>query len=325
METPMRPAFCYLAFGLATGYLLAALALVCVAIWGFRSIGWWALFVLPIAYAAFISSVSLLAKARHDLHHRKVSQTFDAMTAAKKHSLVMVAGFLLATQGAAQEREAHRPRISPVPGWGRTFAYQKQQLAAMPADMVFVGDSLTEYWTSTGKAVWQLEFHEFRAVNFGIAADRTENILYRVSRADMAAQAPRMFVVLAGTNNLALEPPDSPEQTVLAIKAIVGLLAKQCPESQVFLLTLPPNGYAPQSPLRKRVIETNRLLKTLALPKQVELIDIYPVFADEADRWKPGMTIDGTHFSQRGYDVLARALAPALKALRADPKKPKGY
>ena len=103
------------------------------------------------------------------------------MTAAETYSLVIVAGFLLATQGTAQEREPHRPQISPVPGRGRTFAYQKQQLAAKPADIVFVGDSLTEYWTSTGKAVWQLEFHKFRAVNFGIAADRTENILYRVS------------------------------------------------------------------------------------------------------------------------------------------------
>ena len=81
-----------------------------------------------------------------------------------------------------------------------------------------------------------------------------------------------MFVVLAGTNNLSREPPDSPEKTALGIEAIVGCLTKQCPESQVFLLTLPPNGYAPQSPLRKRVIETNRLLKTLAVRAQIEVV-----------------------------------------------------
>jgi lysophospholipase L1-like esterase len=242
------------------------------------------------------------------------------MTAMASQSIAIIAGILLAGQASSQQRAPNRPQLSQLQGWGKTFAYQQQQLASKPADVVFVGDSLTECWASTGKAVWQLEFHKFRAINFGIAGDRTENILFRVTRVNLAAHAPRMFVLLAGTNNLSREPPDSPEETVLAIKTIVDYLAKQCPESKVILLTLPPNGYEPDSPLRKRVIETNRRLKELIVPEQVELIDIYPVFADDAHRWKRGMTIDGTHFSQQGYDYLARALKPAIDTLRPEPK-----
>ncbi len=234
--------------------------------------------------------------------------------------MAIIAGILLAGEASAQQRTPNRPQISQVRGWGKIFAYQKQQLASKPADVVFVGDSLTEYWTLTGEAIWQLEFHELRAVNFGIAGDRTENILFRVTRVDLASHAPRMIVLLAGTNNLSREPPDSPEETVLGIKAIVDYIAEQCPKTKVFLLTLPPNGHEPNSPLRMRVMETNRRLKELIVPEQVELIDIYPVFTDDAHRWKNGMTIDGTHFSQQGYDYLARALKPAIDNLRAKPK-----
>lgn len=253
--------------------------------------------------------------------YRSPKKPPHTMTATAKRSIAVLAGILLAGHASAQKRAPNHPQISNIQGWGKTFAYQKQQLDSKPADILFVGDSLTEFWTSTGKAIWQLEFHQFRAVNFGIAADRTENILYRVTRANLAAKAPRVLVLLAGTNNLSGNPPDSPEETASAIKTIVDYLAKQCPKSQIFLLTLPPNGYEPDSALRKRVIETNRRLKELIVPAQVQLIDIYPVFADDSHRWKRGMTIDGTHFSQQGYDYLARALQPAINTLKSETKE----
>ncbi|MEZ5326681.1 MAG: GDSL-type esterase/lipase family protein [Verrucomicrobiales bacterium] len=220
----------------------------------------------------------------------------------------------------AQKRVADRPQPKLEKFWSRTFAHQKRELASKRADICFVGDSLTEFWTSTGKAIWELEFHDLHAVNFGIAADRTENILYRLTHADIASNPPRVFVLLAGTNNLSNEPPDSPETTVSAIEAIINYITKQCPESKILVLNLPPNGYDPDSALRKRVIQTNRQLSKLTLPDHVTSLDIYSVFTDSSHRWKRGMTIDGTHFSQRGYDYLSRALAPTIKALKSESK-----
>lgn len=217
---------------------------------------------------------------------------------------------------SGQSRASNQPQPSRVQGWGNLFAFQKQQLTAKPADICFVGDSLTEFWTSTGAATWQLEFQEFRAVNFGIATDRTENILYRLTQTQLALSPPRAFILLAGTNNLSAEPPDTPEQTIVGIKSILAHLIKQCPKSRVYVLTLPPNGHAPDSPLRKSVIAVNDGLKRLAMPEQVTLIDIYPTFADESHRWRQGMTLDGTHFSERGYDYLGRSLKPFLNWLQ---------
>lgn len=70
LDAPMRPVFCYLAFGLAAAYLLVALALVCGAILMCCLARWWALLASPIAYAALTSGVSLLTKARYDLRHQ---------------------------------------------------------------------------------------------------------------------------------------------------------------------------------------------------------------------------------------------------------------
>jgi lysophospholipase L1-like esterase len=242
---------------------------------------------------------------------------------ALTNSIIMVASAtvcFLPLSSLAQKRVADRPQPILDKSWSRTFAYQKRELASKQADICFVGDSLTEFWTSTGKAIWELEFHDMRAVNFGIAADRTENILYRLTRAGIAKNPPRVFVLLAGTNNLSNEPPDSPETTVSAIETIIKYITRQCPESKILVLNLTPNGYDPDSALRKRVIETNRLLSKLSLPDQVTLLDIYSVFADSSHRWKRGMTIDGTHFSERGYDYLSRALAPTIKALKSKSK-----
>ncbi len=226
---------------------------------------------------------------------------------------------ILACAAFAADRAPHRPQPAPVQGWAKAFAQQQRELAAKRADILFVGDSLTEFWTATGRPIWDLEFHEFRAVNFGLAGDRTEHILHRVTRTNLAAQPPRAVVLLAGTNNLAQDPPDSPLATVSGVKAIVDHIVQRCPGTRLFLLTLPPNGHAAEGPLRQRVLETNRQLKAVKWPAPVQLIDIYPIFSDAKDHWKPGMTLDGTHFSQDGYDHLGRALAPVADYLRSLP------
>lgn len=163
--------------------------------------------------------------------------------------------------------------------------------------------------------MWEREFASLRVVNFGISADRTENILYRLTHTELGKNPPRSFVLLAGTNNLSRDPPDSPQDTISGIRAIIEHILNHCPDSRLFILTLPPNGYELDSPLRRSILETNQLLKQLDLPARVTLIDIYPEFADSSHHWKKGLTIDGTHFSEAGYEALAKTLSPVTGSL----------
>lgn len=181
--------------------------------------------------------------------------------------------------------------------------------------MVFLGDSLTEFWSYTGKAAWEAQILPFKALNGGVAADRTEHVLWRIQHSDFHRARPRLFVLLMGTNNLAMTPPDSPESVANAcLAAARSLLAKQ-PSSKVLLLGLPPNGLAASAPLRERIKKTDALLEREALASGVSFLPLYATFVDDRERWREGLTLDGTHFSAAGYAALAELLVPRMKEL----------
>jgi len=164
--------------------------------------------------------------------------------------------------------------------------------------------------------VWDLEFHDRACVNLGLAGDRTEHILHRLSRLDFTRSKPKTFVVLAGTNNLSRIPPDSPADVAKGVSRIVDTLRQKSPDSRILVLSILPNGYQPDTPLRTAIRETNKLLTDKFAPKahpNVDFLDIHDAFLNDQGTWKSGLTLDGTHLSLSGYDALARSLAPRLK------------
>src|ERR1700751_1970634 len=45
-------------------------------------------------------------------------------------------------------------------------------------DLYFEGDSITDFWTTRGKAVWEKEFSGWHPGDFGVSGDRTEHVLW---------------------------------------------------------------------------------------------------------------------------------------------------
>ncbi|MEM9478113.1 MAG: GDSL-type esterase/lipase family protein [Verrucomicrobiota bacterium] len=237
-------------------------------------------------------------------------------------SLWIFFGLALLQTGLGDEPDAAQPQPVADGGWIRKFEKQKSELGA-PIDLLFVGDSLTELWAHTGKPVWDLEFNAFSAVNLGISGDRTEHILYRVQNSPIRESRPKVIVLLAGTNNLAKIPPDSPAETAAGLRSIVESLRRASSNSAMILISIPPNGRDPDSALRARVVETNKRLAEFSGQEGVRFLDIHDAFLDESSRWKPGLTLDGTHFSREGYDVLARQLRPLIDELFRQPEAEK--
>src|SRR5947208_11036611 len=52
-------------------------------------------------------------------------------------------------------------------------------------DLLFVGDSITDGWRSTGKSVWDKAFAPLKAANFGISGDRTEHVIWRLRNGEL--------------------------------------------------------------------------------------------------------------------------------------------
>ena len=241
----------------------------------------------------------------------------DVLTMKRLILLCIAAQMAITAHAAPGVAEPQRD-----PAWLRLVARQKRQLASTAGiDIAFVGDSLTEFWSATGKAAFDLEFHARKTINLGIAGDRTEHILYRVADLDFTSAKPRLIVLLAGTNNLGKDPPDDPVEVAAAVGRIATLLKKHSPESKVLVLSLLPSGKAEEAGLRKRILKTNSGLGKIASGADLEFLHVHDTFLDASGRWKRGTTSDGTHLTARGYDLLARSLSPIVRRLLQLPKR----
>lgn len=199
--------------------------------------------------------------------------------------------------------------------WLRRVGEQQAWLANQPCRVCFIGDSLTEFWLHTGRATWDLEFAPLKAINLGLAADRTEHILNRIQRLEFRRANPQLVVLMMGTNNLGMAMPDTPEDVLRAVATAVNLLRAKLPGASVLVLTIPPSGDEPNSTLRHRIKQTNTLLRAVKWPEQVRLLPVYETLVDDHDRWREGFTLDGTHFSDAGYAQLGEILTPVVREM----------
>lgn len=216
---------------------------------------------------------------------------------------------------AVPPRAAFKPQPIAEAGWMRRVAEQQGALTNQPCQTCFIGDSLTEFWLHTGRATWDAIFAPMKPINLGLAADRTEHILNRIQRLEFRRANPKVIVLMMGTNNLGMTPPDSPEDVARAVTTGVSLLRTKLPKASILVLGIPPSGGTPNSPLRQRIRQTNVLLKEGKWPDGVQYLNVYPELVDDSDRWRANFTIDGTHFSEAGYAHLGGLISPVIAGL----------
>ena len=87
--------------------------------------------------------------------------------------------------------------------------------------LVFLGDSITQGWETTGKAAWEKHFAPRKAANYGFGGDSTQHVLWRVRNGEFDGLSPKAIVLLIGTNN-ARHGDFTPEQIAAGIRDIVA-------------------------------------------------------------------------------------------------------
>ncbi len=60
------------------------------------------------------------------------------------------------------------------------------------AELVFLGDSITQGWDGKGKEVWAKYYGQRKAANFGISGDRTEHVLWRMDHGNFDGLKPKL-------------------------------------------------------------------------------------------------------------------------------------
>ena len=216
--------------------------------------------------------------------------------------------------------DANNAPVTTVPvskpgGWLRKHEGFVAQAKKGDIPLVFLGDSITEYWGVAGKAVWQKTYDGLKAANFGIAADRVENVLWRVQNGEFDGIEPKVVVLLVGINNCwacnRQERNQRGQDIALGIKAIIAGIQQKSPPSKILLLAIFPGGEGLSPP----AMHANTALVKLDDGKTIRLLDIGPKLSDKDGIVSKEIMPDGLHLSEKGYELWAEAMAPLLKEM----------
>jgi lysophospholipase L1-like esterase len=184
-------------------------------------------------------------------------------------------------------------------------------------DVYFVGDSITRRWGALDYpdllAHFRQSFSGWNAANFGWGGDRTQNMLWRLDNGELAGVSPRVFVVQAGTNNLAdFESSEQRVESIAAgVEAIVARLRRHSRDALVVVTGVFPRRDRPE--LNPSIAAINERLAAYAREHELRYLDIGDRLVDSRGVLKDEMSQDGLHLSLAGYQVWADALTAVLE------------
>jgi lysophospholipase L1-like esterase len=174
-------------------------------------------------------------------------------------------------------------------------------------DVVLLGDSITDGWNNSGRAIWQKEFPNWKMANFGIGGDTCQAVLYRINNGEFDGYKAKAIMVMLGTNNTRSY---TGEEIGAAMTKIVGILKEKQPEAKILLLAIFPRGTGPDDPYRVKVNVANKILAKLD-GGNVKYLSINDKLMDKNGKLV-GFGGDNLHPNAQGYQIWADAVKTQL-------------
>ncbi|MCI1278116.1 MAG: GDSL-type esterase/lipase family protein [Nitrospira sp.] len=218
------------------------------------------------------------------------------------------------TVAAADQITAVVPAPQTQAWWTERHERAVARLQQSPVDLLFIGDSITQGWEEAGRRVWETFYGRRRAANLGFNGGQTNNVLWRLQHGGLDGIAPKLAIVMIGTNNTSVRK-DPPEQTAAGIHAILTTLHTRLPQTKILLLAVFPRGWSADEPLRLVNQALNERLRAYADQRQVLFLDLGPHFLDKAGRLSEEVMPDALHPSERGYRLWAEGMEHLVKPL----------
>ncbi len=221
---------------------------------------------------------------------------------------------------------------TPVPGfypdqpaaWMQFHEANVRRVKEGDIEVVFLGDSITQGWTSVGREAWEKNFAPLKAVNFGLGGDKTSNILWRLNHGTLDGIKPRVVVLMVGLNNL-WSGESSGEAIVDGIRANVEKIKSKAPDAKILVLGVLPIGPDPAGLDRARAAYINRLASGIGDGAGVRFVDVSEKFVSGKGGLTEGLyAADSVHLTAKGYEVLAKEVLPWVTELSKPPGSPEG-
>ena len=178
-----------------------------------------------------------------------------------------------------------------------------------PHDMIWDGDSITDGWQASGRTVWTARFGQIKIADFGISGDRVENVLWRVQHGQLDGQAPKLVMLMIGTNNLTQSPRDVAD----GIKMLIGEYETRCPHAQILLLGIFPRSPNPADPPRDWVKKVNAIISGYNSDPRVTYLYFGNNFLAADGTLPKEIMPDALHPNLQGYGIWADAITPIVQ------------
>ena len=177
--------------------------------------------------------------------------------------------------------------------------------------LVFLGDSITDFWMNRGKEVWEKSYVKYDAADFGVSGEHTEHVLGRIAHGLLDGLHPKVVVIMIGTNNIGHSGTETPEWAAAGVKKIVETVHEKLPETKVLLLGVFPRDKK-ESAMRKKVKAINAIISKLDDGKKTRYLDLGPKFLDAEGNLPKEIMPDGLHPNLKGYEIWAENMQPLL-------------
>jgi lysophospholipase L1-like esterase len=178
--------------------------------------------------------------------------------------------------------------------------------------VVFYGDSITDGWKLdtyfTGKGY----------INRGISGQTTPQMLIRF-RQDVIDLAPRVVVILAGTNDIAGNTGPMTLDQIEANYASMAELAKAHSIRMIFSSVTPIHDYTSRSQnmfltrSEQKIEELNRWLRGYCDQNGLIYLDYFSAMVDDHGMMRQELADDGLHPNDAGYRIMAPLAESAIE------------
>jgi lysophospholipase L1-like esterase len=208
--------------------------------------------------------------------------------------------------------------------FGQLARYREANAALAPpaageSRVVFLGDSITDYWKLADY------FPGKPYINRGIDGQTTPEMLVRF-RQDVIGLHPKVLVVLAGTNDIAGVTGRTSNEDIEANYASMADLARAHRIRMVFASVLPVHNYTHDAEEsfalrpRDRILALNKWLKDYCAKNSFVYLDYFSVLVDERGMLKRALADDGLHPTDAGYKIMASLAEGAIQKALAENK-----
>ncbi len=244
----------------------------------------------------------------------------------RRRGFLLAAPFLLTAAG--RDIPATRPLSRmDLPWWRARHQAMQERLRQGPADMLLIGDSITQDLERRGplpqqdfSAVWNRFYAPRHAVNLGFKGDTTASVIWRLRNGELAGVAPKLAQILIGANNFGRVRWNAAD-TLAGIEAILAELRHRLPRTKLLVLSVLPSRRSAWVDVQTAML--NRMLMA-RFPRadDVRFVDVSAAFLrngvlDETAFYDGALTPPEPllHPSASGWMRLVEMVEPTISTL----------